>query len=85
MTVPVGGPPLSLTTTPARTRALAAERRLDVDESLVTVSLSERAGVPVAAALPRGEEFARPAPARAANRAVGPAVISGILSSEVAR
>lgn len=67
MTVPVGGPPLALTTTLARLRALAAERRLDVDEILDAVSLSERTGVPVevTAALLRGEEFADPTPEEA--------------------
>ncbi|MEU3727553.1 hypothetical protein [Streptomyces sp. NPDC031705] len=63
MTVPVGGPPLSLATTLARIRALAAERQLDVDEILDPESLSERTGVPVevTAALLRGEQSAGPA------------------------
>ncbi|MCX5379962.1 hypothetical protein [Streptomyces sp. NBC_00091] len=67
MTVPVGGPPLSLAATLTRIRALAQERRLDVDEILDAESLAGRTGVPVevTAALLRGEEFADPTPEEA--------------------
>ncbi|MFH7595487.1 hypothetical protein WDV06_10345 [Streptomyces racemochromogenes] len=70
MTVSVGDPPLPLAMTLDRIRALADEGRLDMDEILDPVALSERAGVPLAVtlALLRGEECARPAPGGAEER-----------------